>query len=438
MEQKANGGKALKRERQRKFLLFLPVIVVPFMTLLLWSAGIVGGAAQQTAHVAKQTGFNFHLPAARQAKDSNWNKMQYYAQADKDSERLRSLMRSNHPGSGSALPGGSDMDDNDVSGIAVNTDPKERLIEEKIAALNKKLNEPASAGPEYALYDNEIPDRFLAEKQPTPESMRQWDVSASAPAPPDELKDTGETDPELEKLDRMLDKVLDIQHPGRVQQQLQQQSEKNKRLVYPVVMKENRAAISLLQTTRKQHIRDTASKKEWGISTAHRFFGLNDHPNNPLSVNTVAAEIPERQVLVNGATVKLRLLGDVYIRGTLVPKNQLLYGVANLQGERLNIAVRSIGFNGEILPVNLQVFDLDGQQGLYIPGAITRDVAKQSADQGIETMNFGTYDASLGAQAASAGIQAAKQLIGKKVKLVKVTVRSGYKVRLRDMNNKTN
>lgn len=78
---------------------------------------------------------------------------------------------------------------------------------------------------------------------------------------------------------------------------------------------------------------------------------------------------------------------------------------------------------------------MDGQQGLYIPGAITRDVAKQSADQGIETMNLGTYDASLGAQAASAGIQAAKTLIGKKIKLVKVTVRAGYRVMLKDAPN---
>jgi hypothetical protein len=45
-------------------------------------------------------------------------------------------------------------------------------------------------------------------------------------------------------------------------------------------------------------------------------------------------------------------------------------------------------------------------------------------------------DPSLGAQAASAGIQAAKTLISKKVKLVKVTVKAGYQVLLRDNNQK--
>jgi hypothetical protein len=38
----------------------------------------------------------------------------------------------------------------------------------------------------------------------------------------------------------------------------------------------------------------------------------------------------------------------------------------------------------------------------------------------------------LGAQAASAGIDAAKGLIRKKAKLVKVTVKAGYRVLLKD------
>ena len=54
-----------------------------------------------------------------------------------------------------------------------------------------------------------------------------------------------------------------------------------------------------------------------------------------------------------------------------------------------------------------------------------------------ETMNsieLTTLDPSIGAQAASAGIQAAKSLIGKKVKLVKVTLRAGYQLLLKQTN----
>ncbi|ANI90112.1 conjugative transposon protein TraM [Arachidicoccus ginsenosidimutans] len=410
-------------KRQRRFLLVLPVIIVPFLTFFLWSVGIVGKADAKTIKNNKQTGFNVHLPVATQAKDSNWNKMQYYAQADKDSAKLRSFINS------------YGNDSSAVSGVAVNTDPKEKLIEDKIAALNKKLHEPAKVSPENSSYDNEIPDPPPAQKQAALERMQELQAWSNSSSKTSNVSDTEQSDPELEKLDGMLNKVLDIQHPERVQQQLQQQSEQNKKQVFPVLTKENKAAISLLQNTGQQNVQDTTNK-QLTVSTNNRFYGLNDDASSNTVTNTIAAEIPEEQVLVNGAIVKLRLLNDVYIRGTLIPKNQLLYGTANLKGERLTIEISSIGYNGQILPVALSVYDMDGQQGLYIPGAITRDVAKQSADQGIETMNLGTYDASLGAQAASAGIQAAKTLIGKKIKLVKVTVRAGYRVMLKDMNDK--
>jgi len=72
--------------------------------------------------------------------------------------------------------------------------------------------------------------------------------------------------------------------------------------------------------------------------------------------------------------------------------------------------------------------------GIYIPGAISRDVAKQSADNSLQLMELGTMDPSLKAQAAAAGISTAKSLLSKKVKLVKVMVKAGYKVLLKDKN----
>lgn len=88
--------------------------------------------------------------------------------------------------------------------------------------------------------------------------------------------------------------------------------------------------------------------------------------------------------------------------------------------------------------MQLSVYDMDGMDGIYIPGAITRDVAKQSADRAIQGIGLTTLDPSLGAQAASAGIEAARDLISKKVKLVKVTVKAGYQVLLRDEKQKQN
>ena len=115
-----------------------------------------------------------------------------------------------------------------------------------------------------------------------------------------------------------------------------------------------------------------------------------------------------------------------------IPKDSFVFGVAQLQNERLEIQIQHIRFQDHILPVALKVFDLDGLSGIHIPGAITRDAAQQSADRTVQMMRLSSLDASLVGQAASAGMEAAKNLIGKKVRLTKVNVQAGYQVLLRD------
>src|SRR5690606_14150569 len=113
-----------------------------------------------------------------------------------------------------------------------------------------------------------------------------------------------------------------------------------------------------------------------------------------------------------------------------------LYGVCALNGERLTISINSIHHANQILPVSLSVFDLDGLEGIYIPGAIARDVAKQSSNQAVQGLQLGSLNPSLEMQAASAGIETAQNLIAKKTRLIKVTVKAGYRVLLMDTGNR--
>ena len=54
----------------------------------------------------------------------------------------------------------------------------------------------------------------------------------------------------------------------------------------------------------------------------------------------------------------------------------------------------------------------------------------------VQTMGVTSLDDSWGAQAAEMGIEAAKNLLSKKVKLIKVTVKAGYQVLIRDEKQK--
>ena len=112
----------------------------------------------------------------------------------------------------------------------------------------------------------------------------------------------------------------------------------------------------------------------------------------------------------------------------IFPKDNFVFGTSSLNGERLEIEIHSIRYNNSLFPVNMEVYDMDGLPGIYIPGAITRDVAKQSADNGVQTMDMTSLDPTLKAQAATAGINAAKTLLSKKAKLVRVFVKAGYKI----------
>jgi hypothetical protein len=73
-------------------------------------------------------------------------------------------------------------------------------------------------------------------------------------------------------------------------------------------------------------------------------------------------------------------------------------------------------------------------EGIYVPGAITRDAAKQASSQSIQDVQLYSMDNSLGVQAATAGVEAVKGLLAKKAKLIKVTVKAGYQILLRDKN----
>jgi len=98
--------------------------------------------------------------------------------------------------------------------------------------------------------------------------------------------------------------------------------------------------------------------------------------------------------------------------------------------------VTSIREGNGVMPVSLEVFDLDGMSGVRVPGAINRDVSKQSADEAINTLGVAPVDASVGGQATAAGLQAAKTLLSRKVRLVRVSLKAGYRVLLKNTKTK--
>lgn len=151
--------------------------------------------------------------------------------------------------------------------------------------------------------------------------------------------------------------------------------------------------------------------------------------------NTISAVIHDDQTIVDGQTTRLRLTEPLLAGTTLIPENTILTGMAKLQGERLGILISSIEYQGTVVPVGMSVYDSDGQQGICIPGSLEMNAAKEiMANMGGSVGSSFTMTESTGAQLTSdltkGAIQGLSTYMQKKIRQVKVHLKSGYKVML--------
>jgi len=418
-----------QESKKRKLFLVLPLIALPFISILFY---VLGGGRMGTATAENDTkqGFNFKLPISKFKEDSTLDKMSYYEKAATDSMKLLEQIKKDPNYSSSQLLNGLEQE---YSGedferaifpqgkSAFNSAPlqqgSEKKVYEKIKELQKIISQPAGVdkyGQDMSEFENYGSSNETSKEIKSLEQMMSSMGSAEQP------------DPELQQLGGMLENILDIQHPSRVEERLKQSSDQKKGKILSVAFKKEIDNSTLLEQ----------KEKSAGASPVNSFYGGNENSQADNQPNAIQAVIHETQTIVNGSIVKLRLSRDIMLQGTTIPKNTFLYGTASLKGERLEVKVNNIQYQNSIYPVELTVYGLDGIDGIYILGAINRDVAKASADRSIQTLGLSGVTDSWGAQAAGLGIEAAKSLMSKKVKLIKVVVKAGYQVLLYDEKQK--
>ena len=157
--------------------------------------------------------------------------------------------------------------------------------------------------------------------------------------------------------------------------------------------------------------------------------------------NTISACVHNNQTVMDGQTVRFRLLEPMSVSGREIPRNALVVGTAKLQGERLAVVISSLEYQGSIIPVELSVYDTDGQAGIFIPGSMERSAAKEIvAGMGTSVGSSVNISTDAGAQLASdlgkGLIQGTSQYFAKKMRTVKVHLKAGYRVLLYQPENK--
>jgi hypothetical protein len=378
--------------RKRRMLLVFPILIIPFLTLAFWA--LSGGKGNEAKAVANSAGLNLVLPDPKM-KNETLDKLGFYDKADKDSLKRIGEMR-NDPfySDHSSIEKGNELEqvfqqtsakyhqsspDDEIQNS--NPHAAEEKLMQKLAELNQVISQPTTRV------------RPKLQKETGEDNLEQFQRGMEA------LNIQPEKDTELQQLNSMMDKIIKIQHPEEKRQK------------------------SLPEKTCFYTVTGTAM----GDTISNGFYSLSNESLSEVS-NSIQAVVHQDQTLVNGAVVKLRLTTDMYVKEEKIPSGTFVFGTASLNGERLEIEINSIRSGNSIYPVKLQIFDLDGLAGIYVPGAVTRDVAKQSADNSLQNMQLTTLDPSLAAQATAAGITTVKNLLSKKVKMIKVSVKKGYKV----------
>ena len=183
-----------KTQRQRKALLFMPLLIIPFLTLFFWAFG--GGRSAAVKAESGHTGFDMRLPDARPKNDDKLDKMSYYELAAKDSARLKQQISSDPyyqpPSSDSSVHlAGAAAGDIPPSAAQAPRLTSEAMVRRKLAELQV----------------------MVGRRQPTePVKAPPAEAPILLPAP------ASQPDPELGQMNLLLEKILDIQHPERLKQ----------------------------------------------------------------------------------------------------------------------------------------------------------------------------------------------------------------------------
>ena len=201
-----------------------------------------------------------------------------------------------------------------------------------------------------------------------------------------------------------------------------QQDEKGKRNVQPVQNVTHNVVSTL-----------SAATNERGFNTS---VGMK----RSVGKNTIAAVIAGNQSVTNGQSVKLRTSEPMWIGNRLIPRNTTVVGAARLQDERLEIEITSVETGGSIYEVELKVYDSDGQEGINIPNSMESDALHEiGANMGSTMGSSINISTDAGAQIASdvgrGLINGVSQYLTKKMRTVKVHLKSGYRVMLYQPEN---
>lgn len=99
----------------------------------------------------------------------------------------------------------------------------------------------------------------------------------------------------------------------------------------------------------------------------------------------IKAVIDENNKGFLGSRIRFRLLEDIFVSNRKISKGSILYGqISGFSMQRVNLTIVSVFTKGEIFPVNLSIYDVDGMKGLYVPQSVFRDMIREMGSNSVQ------------------------------------------------------
>lgn len=234
--------------RHRKFMLVLPLLALPFITMLFWALG--GGRSPVQAAIVEHTGLNTSLPGAKLDSTQVTDKMAIYQQIGRDTAKLESITIFE-----------------DKNG----PETQEKLVSERLERLQRELSRPQeyqTGGAGRTSYG----DGNAAEVARLEKLMKN-------------LQSGKEPDAEMQQLSDVLEKIQEIQNPNLAMAKLPKspKSLESEFRAIPAMVARNQRAMqgSVVELV----LLDTVTIRGQVIPKGHSVYGLAAFSNQRLNLD---------------------------------------------------------------------------------------------------------------------------------------------------------
>ena len=178
---------------------------------------------------------------------------------------------------------------------------------------------------------------------------------------------------------------------------------------------------------------DSTFLADWSQTRNRSFYTAGSAQQVIQPKNSIKACVQETQTIIGESMVQLRLLEPAKTPNRIIPKGTILTANTKIQAGRLQLKVTSIELEGNIIPVDITIYDLDGQQGLSVPyspemNALTEMAGNMSQTSGTSLMLTQSAGQQIAAEMSKGVVQGISGYFSKKVRTPKVTLKAGHQV----------